>query len=372
MRQTSDQEPNAGSEEQILGAETDLMSAVSDLTSQQKREFWNRICLQQKMLREGFCLHPGVDHSGGICDSHSIQKSKLVGIAKAGYVYVTESDLGKLLKQPAFDGLSKLGVRQASVFRGFCSTHDAELFRPIDTQDFKGTAEQLFLYFYRAICRELHVRHCAAKASVSPDDIARIHPDIPKQLYEERVGEQRAHYIEEALKFHLCSKSLADAALSNAEFRRLKHYIITFKSPPRVLSAAATSPTCDFSGKGYRLLTHPLLPYPIMTVTVVPTSCGGVAIMSWFDTGPVEFDHFCSSLDAVPASKLTSAIIRFLFEFCENIAINPEWWDQLPADHKKSLLRHVQGGITVQRTEGCLADDGIIYDDWQVERRFRL
>jgi len=364
--------PNAVSAEQGLEAEMDFVTAASKLSSDKKKELWDLIGNQEKILREDMCLHPGVDHSAAICNSHSIQQSKLQLIAREGHVYVIDLEYRKMLKQPPGSAPTLLGIGNASVFRGFCSTHDAELFRPIDTQDFKGTAEQLFLYFYRAICRELHVRHCTARASVSPDDIARVHPDIPRHLYEEAIGEQRALFIREALKFHLCCKSLADAALSNAEFRRLKHYIITFKKPPSVLSAAATTPTCDFSGKGYRLVSHPLLPYPIMTVTVVLTSSGGVAIMSWFDTGPVEFDHFCSSLDAVPANKLTSAIIRFLFEFCENIAINPNWWDNLPADRKKSLLGHSRSGLTIQRTKACLADDGIFYDDWWVERRFRL
>jgi hypothetical protein len=355
-----------------LEAEMDFATAASKLISDKKKELWDLIGKQEKILREDMCLHPGADHSGAICNSHSIQQNKLQMIARAGHVYVIDLETRKLLKQPPGLAPTLLGISNTSVFRGFCSKHDEELFRPIDTQDFKGTAEQLFLYFYRAICRELHVRHCTAKASVGPDDIARVHPDIPKHLYEEPVGEQQARFIAEALKFHLCCKSLADAALSNAEFRRLKHYIITFKSPPSVLSAAATTPTCDFSGKGYRVVSDPLHPYPIMTVTAVPTSSGGVAIMSWFDTAPVEFDRFCSSLDAVPANKLTSAIIRFLFEFCENIAINPNWWDPLPAEHKESLLGHVRSGITIQRTEACLADDGICYDDWQVERRFRL
>jgi hypothetical protein len=246
------------------------------------------------------------------------------------------------------------------------------LFRPIDTHDFKCTPEQLFLYSYRAICRELHVRHCTAKAHVTAGDIARLHPTTPKDRYEEPVGWQQTHFLVEAMKLYLC-KFKMDATLLNAEFSRLKHYVIRFKRRPSVLSAAACTPTCDFAGRGFRLVSHPLLPYPIMTITTLPTLCGGVTILSWFDNGPAEFEQFCSSLDTVSADKLTSSLIRLLFEFCENIAIAPDWWDALRNDCKNTLLNHARSGIPPnRRNESCLTDDSLCYDDWEVEMRFRL
>ena len=258
------------------------------------------------------------------------------------------------------------------MFRGFCSTHDANLFRPIETEDFKCTPEQLFLFFYRAICRELHVRHCIAKAHVTAEEIARMHPTIPRDNYEAAVGWLQTRSCEEAFRLHFF-KSKVDATLLNAEFRRLKHYVITFKRQPSVLSAAAFSPTSDFEGRRLRLVRHPLLPYPIMTITTLPTLSGGVAILSWFDNGPAEFEQFCSSLETLPVDKLTSSLIRLLFEFCDNIAIAPVWWDALSSDSKNALLNHARSGTSSDRmNESCLTEDGLCYDDWEVEMRFRL
>lgn len=372
MSQPSNQNANAEQTEQGFEADLVLLSAALGLTSDQKKELWNFIGERRRMLREDMCLHPSANCSGGICDSHSIQQSKLSAIAKAGHVYTVEFDLGEILKKPLFDNLSRFGIEEASVFRGFCSTHDSDLFRPIETQEFQCTPEQLFLYFYRAICRELHVKLCIAKAYVTVEDIARLHPMTPKHLYEELIGWQRAHLTAEALKLHLF-KAKMDGVLLNREFRRLKHYVVTFKRRPSVLSAAATAPTCDFAGKGFRLVSQPLLPYPIMTITTLPTLSGGVAILSWFDNGPVEFAQFCSSLEAVSASKITSSLIRFLFEFCANIAIAPDWWEALPIVHRNTLLKHARSGIPPNRmSESCLTDDGLCYDDWEVEMRFRL
>jgi hypothetical protein len=186
MSQGPNQNTNAGAAEQSFGPEVSLSSAAARLTSDQKKEFWDFIGKRREMLREDMCLHPGADCSGVICNSHSIQQSKLSAIGKAGHVYSVEFDLGKIVKKPEFDALTKLGIEKTSVFRGFCAKHDDDLFRPIDAQDFQCTSEQLFLYFYRAICRELHVRHCTAKAHVTAEDIARLHPTTPKQFSKSR------------------------------------------------------------------------------------------------------------------------------------------------------------------------------------------
>lgn len=372
MSQSPNQNANAGRTEQAFEADLDLLTGALGLNSNQKKELWTFIGERREMLRENMCLHPVGDCSGVICNSHSIQQSKLSAIAKAGYVYSVEFDLGEIVKKPLLDNLKRLHIEKATVFRGFCSTHDADLFRPIETQDFQCTSEQLYLYFYRAICRELHVKHCIAKADITVEDIARLHPTMPKHIYEEPINWRRTHLTAEALKLHLFKVNI-DNVLLNGEFRRLKHYVITFKRRPSVLSAAATAPTCDFAGKGFRLVSHPLLPYPIMTITTLPTLSGGVAILSWFDNGPVEFDQFCSSLEAVSASKITSSLIRFLFEFCANIAIAPDWWEALPIVHRNTLLKHARSGIPPNRmSESCLTDDGLCYDDWEVEMRFRL
>jgi hypothetical protein len=50
-----------------------------------------------------------------------------------------------------------VGRNQATTFAGFCSQHDADIFKPIDTLAFQSTEpEHLFLVAYRAVARELH------------------------------------------------------------------------------------------------------------------------------------------------------------------------------------------------------------------------
>ena len=52
-----------------------------------------------------------------------------------------------------------VGRNLATTFEGFCSAHDAALFAPIDTRPFDpADRQQLFLYAYRAVARELHTQ----------------------------------------------------------------------------------------------------------------------------------------------------------------------------------------------------------------------
>ena len=53
--------------------------------------------------------------------------------------------------------LELVGRNKASTFTGLCTQHDAEIFRPIDTEGFDpGKQEHLFLIAYRSVLRELH------------------------------------------------------------------------------------------------------------------------------------------------------------------------------------------------------------------------
>ena len=52
-----------------------------------------------------------------------------------------------------------VGINSATTFTGFCSLHDQQLFKPIDTELLLPTPEQVFLLHYRALCRELYVKN---------------------------------------------------------------------------------------------------------------------------------------------------------------------------------------------------------------------
>ncbi len=86
-----------------------------------------------------------------IINAHSLQNAKVINvIGDNGNVVWMNKATGEL------DG-SIEGRSRASTFRGMCKTHDA-VFNPIEVEEFTGTAEQYFLFAYRASLYTMHVK----------------------------------------------------------------------------------------------------------------------------------------------------------------------------------------------------------------------
>jgi len=86
-----------------------------------------------------------------IINAHSLQNAKVINlIADDGNVVWMNKATGEV------DG-TVIGRSKASTFRGMCKTHDA-VFNPIEVQEYMGTAEQHFLFAYRAYLYSMHVK----------------------------------------------------------------------------------------------------------------------------------------------------------------------------------------------------------------------
>ena len=70
----------------------------------------------------------------------------------------------------------------------------------------------------------------------------------------------------------------------------------------------------------------------------------------------------------IPHENKTTAIIQMCFEFFENIALNPVWWDTLDNYMKESLINRFYNHLrsTDQNKQNALLKSGFIYDDWEV------
>ncbi len=101
------------------------------------------------------CLEPALQCEKKSIRAHSIQRATALSlIAKEGHVHELKLSIKK---DASVVELSTVGIGYASTFPGFCSEHDSEIFRPLDTKPFAiGDKEQLFLLAYRSVTRELH------------------------------------------------------------------------------------------------------------------------------------------------------------------------------------------------------------------------
>lgn len=130
---------------------------LTNITDEQfpriQREILNRSVNANKI-----CWHPlasnqacRLDKSGKIIVSaaHSIQNNGVLSkIVEDGHV------MSHALNTGTPEG-SIIGKNYASIFWGFCNTHDA-IFRPIEIEPYSGTDEQHFLFAYRAFVVASH------------------------------------------------------------------------------------------------------------------------------------------------------------------------------------------------------------------------
>ena len=96
------------------------------------------------------CLYPGCERQP--IRGHSIQEANLELIARDGKLMSMNVPLGKSRSRSYFRfKLEEIGKNPASMFKGFCSEHDDDVFKPIeDNRVYTNTSIQNFLFAYRA------------------------------------------------------------------------------------------------------------------------------------------------------------------------------------------------------------------------------
>ncbi len=95
----------------------------------------------------------------GLCESkpvqsHTLSASVLRTICQSGELYRLKNDPSEMDDDQRYSP-AKIGVRAATAFKGFCATHDRDLFVSIDKKEFDPTPENMQLLFFRAMAQEI-------------------------------------------------------------------------------------------------------------------------------------------------------------------------------------------------------------------------
>jgi hypothetical protein len=299
-----------------------------------------------------------------IIKAHTISRSQnLQKIAKNQHVY---SIAPTFLKIDRNEGILKpelIGINKASTFTGFCSYHDSALFAPLEIKPFTGSEEQCFLLAYRTIAREYYTKtssvyHISQKncQGVTP----RLQPfieDYAKDFELGRVsGEKKISQTQQEY----------DQILNSKNYSNLKTFIFFFSKIPSVMCSGAIFPECDFQGQKLFDLSDLSNNTDILAFSSIATDNGGAVVFCWIQKHNDYCEKFISSLMQIPPQDVTSAIIKFIFEFCENICFSPLWWDTLCDNKKNELINHMNSGIINNRDMDCLCKTNTAFDDWQL------
>lgn len=317
----------------------------------------------RKRFSAKVCMAPTSDHEPPIVSAHTLSiESMLRSIAVDGHVYAPGA--ARQMSADAFPiEVQRKGLRDVSVFNGFCSKHDRELFACLDTEPFRFSRQQLFMLAYRAAARECYLKRKQAESLPTPEEYAAIHG----------IGEE-LRLAEAALIFQAASlrgaeevealKATLDSHLVVKAWDRLVTHAVLFPKSPSILATAAFQPFFDMNGVQLQEFDNLEAEMSQIFISIIPVETGAAAIFSWLDTANAAPGKFFQSVLQGP--NLTAAVMHAAIDNTENVALAPIWYESLSQTQRDYIFsRMMLFEASMTYSEAKRPDTSAPYlDDW--------
>ena len=307
-----------------------------------KPTFFEIIKDQKEIYTKDKCYAPDDllhECSQDIIKAHTISKSaNLKPISENEHVYCFEVSLGGMIKTDGKLTIEKKSIKKTSIFHGFCSKHDTELFKKIDL-DFEISNEDIFLNHYRTLTRELYLKE---KNSIFQSAKMKEYDrgmDLLQQIMYQTHVDGIATGTDAGERDLKIVKSILDKKLLKKEYDKIKYYALVIDSVPDIMSTGVWVVSSDFENNKLADLSILENNYNSMSVsTLLYSENKGIILFSWEDSMECpECLQFIKSLNKLSNSEKVQAIVYWLFSVNENIYFSPEWWENLDPLEQKQL-----------------------------------
>jgi hypothetical protein len=305
-----------------------------------------------------------------IINAHTVSKSStLKAIAdNTNHVLGLKINLPNLFKGEGELEPEKIGINQASTFKGFCAKHDKELFSCVEDRHFVGDEEQNFALMYRSVAKELYAKEGSLQSAEFLKGADKGKDPFQQMMIQEfasgnmsgvDTGHKELSEFKALLDEHLLKKSDID----------LCHVIFESSSSIAVVASSIVSPINDFNGQMIQDLGDLDVKAEGITFNTINSDGKGFVVFSWLKSAQV-IKRFMDSLLSIEQSDIFSALIRFFFESAENTYISPKWWDALDDNMRDRIKELIMSGVNpfAFEPDNLLVDDGIKYPGWAVEK----
>jgi hypothetical protein len=121
-------------------------------------------------------------------------------------------------------------------------------------------------------------------------------------------------------------------ALASGDFSDYEHLIFDLGIRPPFIGATTFIPCVTVRGR--------MLPAnrEQMTLTLLPTNYGGLAVLSWSRIGNPCAAKFAHALRKTPLRLAGMAIARMFFEMSDNVVFSPVFWYGVPEECKLAVV----------------------------------
>ena len=317
-----------------------------DRDSQPKENPWAAVDANQKAFSQRKCCAHDVglgDCEGGVINAHTVSRGHLAKIAKDGHVMQYGASIPEMNKNGGKLSVRRIGIRDASVFHGFCGKHDRELFSCIENEVFSGRPDQCLAVAYRTISRELYGKDASAHLRETLRGA-----DKGLQPFEQFMLQKKLDEIDtgnDAARRELkATHDALTAALVAGRTDTLNSVIFEFAAPLPFIFAGAWSPFTDFYGaelqKGYvdELLEQ-------VFVSSFAGESSAMICVSWRNIDGAPGKVIADQLVELPDESRASACLQFVMKHIENFFFNLDWLGSLDEKQKEHLDQLAADGI---------------------------
>jgi hypothetical protein len=271
------------------------------------------------------CLFPNCNRRA--IDSHAIPRASLIeALAEQGHVYSRRPNLTELLHtNHLFDPVEvvRLGVNQASTFKGFCARHDALLFSPIeqDNDRKKHLVHALFL-------RSLALEYCRHRQTT--DYLSRVCELGPSPPFMIEV-EKHLTLMSAIMKLKRFAVDYIMTPKHESVNEGTDYFIVPIARNLKVSCCGCFDGVTD--GSGYVPIGYNILSYKDASILALTT----------YRTTGFALDRYIEGFGPVHKFDLEGMLNDVTFSKGEEPVMSPSIWSSLSDDSKQAIglsLRH--------------------------------
>lgn len=277
-------------------------------------------------------------------DAHSIQKNGVLSlIAQSGHVYVPSRNFTDIKKSMGAQSLRSKGLTQYRRFRGFCGKHDNELFEPIDNFPLDPTPQQITLYAYRSLCREVFVKENAVQ--LFRDLTSHSSSNQANQAIFNAVLQGSTLALEN-LNIH---KAKYEELLKSNSFDTMKSVLFHCQQKPSITFSGLLFPDFDFLGNPLQDLSDKDRKRDLVAFCFAPMRDGWGFLFAWHDDSSESCVPLMRSLatQIYDGDSLGDFLFRFVISNCENLALDSSWWESLSETQRADVEQLAKRGTNI-------------------------
>ncbi|MFV1534866.1 SEC-C metal-binding domain-containing protein [Phaeobacter sp. JH209B] len=315
-------------------------------------------------LRKGYCAYPASlsrdPCSDTIIKAHTIQKAGgLAAIAESNHVLTVKPVMSELIKTKGNPQPRKIGVKLASVFPGFCSKHDNDLFEPIEGKTLNFTKESAFLFSYRAVAYERFAKEAQQRFMLSLREADAGMP-FQKQAALQQFIQGNLFGIEIGMRDVQKWKAQFDEKLLSSSTDQFHFAAVRFDRILPIVACGAFHPEFDCTGLPLQKLGQDRVELDQIALTVTTFDSQTVVVFGWIGNQEGPARSLVNSFLAIEDSRKADALVRLLFIHTDNLFLRPSWWEGLPESSQKALNDMSRSGtVERQRTGKEYANDAL-------------